>query len=228
MDRDQLIEYLERGLSLNQISVLISRDPSTVGYWVRKHGLTANGRRKYAPRGGLTREELEPLLEQDLTLRQIAARLDRSTSTVRHWISKLGLELSRRRSANAEAAHAARAAGRNRFTGACGRHGETEFLLFRSGRHRCARCNIEAVIRRRRKVKRTLVQEAGGCCARCGFAEDARALQFHHRDPAEKEFGLAHKGVTLAIDRSRAEARKCVLLCANCHAMVESGAATLS
>lgn len=228
MDRDQLEAWLEQGLSLNQIGALTSRDPSTVGYWVKKHGLTANGRWKYAPRGGLTHEQLEPLVEQGLSLRQIAQRLDRSTSTVRHWMAKLGLELSRRRTANAEAAHEALVAGQNRFGGLCAVHGETEFLVFRSGRHRCARCNVDAVMRRRRKVKRTLVEEAGGGCARCGFAEDVSALQFHHLDPAQKEFGLAQRGVTLAIDRSRAEVRKCALLCANCHAMVESGAVTLS
>ena len=53
MDRDRLKRYLEQGLSLPQIGALENRDPSTVGYWVRKHGLEANGRGKYAPRGAL-------------------------------------------------------------------------------------------------------------------------------------------------------------------------------
>jgi IS30 family transposase len=53
MDRELLERYLKQGLSLPQIGALIGRDPSTVGYWVQKHGLVANGRAKYAPRGGL-------------------------------------------------------------------------------------------------------------------------------------------------------------------------------
>jgi hypothetical protein len=44
VDRDRLKVYLEQGLSLIQIGALENRDPSTVGYWVRKHGLEANGR----------------------------------------------------------------------------------------------------------------------------------------------------------------------------------------
>jgi ribosomal protein L30E len=47
-------------------------------------------------------------------------------------------------------------------------------------------------------------------------------------DPAEKEFGLARHGVTRSLDRARVEAAKCVLLCANCHAEVESGMAALA
>jgi transposase len=31
--------YLRRGLSLEQIAALTGRHPSTVAYWVKKHGL---------------------------------------------------------------------------------------------------------------------------------------------------------------------------------------------
>jgi hypothetical protein len=53
------------------------------------------------------------------------------------------------------------------------------------------------------------------------------ALQFHHLNPQEKEFGLAVSGRTRAIAELRREAEKCVLLCANCHVEVERGIASL-
>jgi hypothetical protein len=53
------------------------------------------------------------------------------------------------------------------------------------------------------------------------------ALHFHHRDPAQKKFGIARRGFTRSIDKMRAEAAKCVPLCSNCHAEVEAGIATL-
>ena len=227
MDRELLAGWLEQGLSLSEIGALTDRNPSTVGYWVNKHGLVANGKATYAPRGGLTREQLVPLVERGATLQEMADELDRSTSTIRHWMRKYGLEVIRHHR-DRDRALAALRAGETRFVGACRLHGEVEFLVFRSGRHRCARCNAEAVIRRRRKVKRLLVEEAGGGCARCGFDDHPSALHFHHLDPAGKEFGVSSKGVTIALDRSRAEARKCILLCANCHALVEAGVATLS
>jgi hypothetical protein len=53
------------------------------------------------------------------------------------------------------------------------------------------------------------------------------ALEFHHLDPGEKRLEVNAKGVSLALETLRAEAQKCILLCANCHAEVERGLATL-
>jgi 5-methylcytosine-specific restriction endonuclease McrA len=92
---------------------------------------------------------------------------------------------------------------------------------------RCRMCRAEAVARRRRKVKRILVDEAGGRCRICGYDRCIAALEFHHIHPREKSFGLAQRGITRAIEKVREEAAKCVLLCANCHVEVETGAAEL-
>jgi hypothetical protein len=70
-------------------------------------------------------------------------------------------------------------------------------------------------------MKEILVGEAGGACNVWGYAASPRALHFHHLDPADKRFALNAKGVALALDTLRVEARKCVLLCSNCHAEVE-------
>jgi hypothetical protein len=109
----------------------------------------------------------------------------------------------------------------------CPKHGVTRFYVRSDGGFRCARCSADSVSRRRREVKRTLVKEAGGACVICGFDEHPAALQFHHLNPEAKDFNLSNKGLTKAITRMRAEARKCVLLCANCHALVGVGARVL-
>jgi hypothetical protein len=49
------------------------------------------------------------------------------------------------------------------------------------------------------------------------------ALGFHHLDPSTKSFGLAQGGITRAIDEVRREAEKCIMVCSNCHAEIESG-----
>jgi len=77
-------------------------------------------------------------------------------------------------------------------------------------------------------VKEILVREAGGRCTICGYDRYIGALEFHHVNPDEKRLGLAMGGITLAIERLRAETRRCVLLCANCHAEVEAGVTSLS
>lgn len=76
-------------------------------------------------------------------------------------------------------------------------------------------------------MKQVLVEEAGGCCAICGYERYVGGLAFHHLDPATKVTGLAQKGTALSIERLREEAQKCVLLCHNCHAEVEAGSAEL-
>jgi hypothetical protein len=79
------------------------------------------------------------------------------------------------------------------------------------------------VSRRRRRLKEILVREAGGRCGICGYDRWVGALQFHHRDGEEKEFGLADRGLTRSLEVVRREAAKCILLCANCHSEVEAG-----
>jgi len=95
------------------------------------------------------------------------------------------------------------------------------------GHFRCRRCRAAAVTRRRRKVKAILVSEAGGRCRLCGYDRSARALHFHHIVPSAKRLEINAKGVSLSIDTLRAEARKCILLCSNCHAEVEDGIAAV-
>lgn len=105
----------------------------------------------------------------------------------------------------------------------CRVHGETEFVERPDGSMRCKRCRSQAVSRRRRKVKAILIAEAGGACILCGYSRSVRALEFHHLDPGAKRFGLSSQGLARSLETMRVEARKCVLLCSNCHAEVEDG-----
>ena len=59
--------------------------------------------------------------------------------------------------------------------------------------------------------------EAG--CKNCG-TKDFRVLDFHHRDPGEKNFCVSH--TTKGEKNTLAEAKKCDVLCANCHRIVEA------
>jgi hypothetical protein len=82
-------------------------------------------------------------------------------------------------------------------------------------------------VRRRRRVKQTLVAEAGGRCQICHYSRCLAALEFHHLDPSAKAFAVSKRGAH-SIARLRTEVRKCVLLCSNCHAEVEAGLVELS
>jgi cytochrome c553 len=71
-------------------------------------------------------------------------------------------------------------------------------------------------------LKQVLVAEAGGCCAVCGYDRTVVNLHFHHVDPAKKSFEVnVSRGK--ALEAYRQEAKKCVLVCANCHGEIEAG-----
>jgi transposase len=176
----------------------------------------------------LTRAQLEPLVDGGLTIAEIAVRLDRSKTTVRHWLQRHGLRTrsprGRRRSAQSQAASQA---GLVVVRMICPSHDDTAFVRTGRGYYRCRRCRAEAVSRRRRKMKEILVHEAGGACVVCGYAGNMRALHFHHVRPHEKRLEINAKGVALSLATLRAEALKCVLVCSNCHAEIEDGVVSL-
>jgi 5-methylcytosine-specific restriction endonuclease McrA len=218
MDRGVLEAWIAEGLSLDEMGRLADRHPSTVSYWLRKYGLEAVGAEVHRARGPLEREELASLVEAGLSIRQLADATDRSTASVRHWLATYDLQtrLAETRQLVAGAAGAD-------LELVCRHHGRTTFRRRASDtQYRCLRCRSEQVIERRRRMRATLVEEAGGACAVCGYARYVGALHFHHLDPATKRFGIGG-GSTRSLERNRIEAAKCVLLCSNCHAEVEAG-----
>ena len=66
---------------------------------------------------------------------------------------------------------------------------------------------------KRRRIKETLVSENGGKCFFCGYNRYIGALEFHHKDPSQKDFHISQTG----INKAREESKKCVLVCSNCH-----------
>lgn len=216
MQKELLEECLAEGLSLEAIGKKVGKHESTVSYWLKKHGLEAARAEKHASKGAPSKEEMERLLAAGLSLREIAHRLDRSLATIRHWMQRYELKPNPRRKRGSEDES-------REMVSRCHHHGETSFVREGRGYYRCKRCRVEATGRRRRALKRILVDEAGGKCVLCGYSRCYRALEFHHLDPKTKEFQLAHRGRTRSIAKLRAEARKCILLCSNCHAEVEAG-----
>ena len=224
MDRASLELLLSQGLSLSEIGRRFDRHESTVGYWVRKHGLEAVNRDRHGARGGLDAERLKSLVAAGGSIATIARDLGRGKGTIRYWLRHYGLRTSGQQGPHGgQATRSAKAAGQVRVERVCRHHGLTDFWLEGRGYYRCQRCRWEAVSRRRRKVKQILVDEAGGSCVLCGYGRYIGALHFHHLDPARKAFHLSDQGVTRSLASARAEASKCVLLCSNCHAEVETG-----
>ena len=71
---------------------------------------------------------------------------------------------------------------------------------------------------RGRRRKRELIRLKGGKCSLCGYRRNSSALEFHHSSPQLKSFALDLRALSNRKWQSvLEEARKCALVCSNCH-----------
>lgn len=69
----------------------------------------------------------------------------------------------------------------------------------------------------RRNIKKWAVEYKGGECERCGYNKCIEALDFHHKDPNEKDFCISDRNINQNWEEIKKELDKCEMLCANCH-----------
>ena len=68
-----------------------------------------------------------------------------------------------------------------------------------------------------------VVKYKGGKCALCGYQRCMQALELHHLQGTQKDFGISERGYTRSWDAVQREADKCLLVCANCHRELHAG-----
>ena len=82
---------------------------------------------------------------------------------------------------------------------------------------------VTSVQKRRYKLKELSVEYKGGKCEVCGYDRCLKALEFHHLDPNEKDFGIIKVGYSLGWEKVKQELDKCIMVCANCHREIHEG-----
>ena len=102
----------------------------------------------------------------------------------------------------------------------CEKHGHTEFTYSSKYKIKCIKCQSVRKSLRKNRNRQELLKLHGSKCSVCSYDKCSSALQFHHIDPSEKEFEISESAYSL--ENLISEAKKCVLLCANCHAEVEN------
>ena len=79
------------------------------------------------------------------------------------------------------------------------------------------------VDKRRKSLKIKAVEYKGGKCQCCGYYASCWALDFHHLDSSQKEFGISRRRHTRSWEKLQKELDKCILVCRNCHAEIHHG-----
>ena len=85
-----------------------------------------------------------------------------------------------------------------------------------------SKTNSENVCNFVKNRKSNLISLFNNKCCLCGFDAFQEALDFHHVNPEEKELKLS-SNIMVSLDKQIAEARKCILVCANCHRGIHAG-----
>lgn len=107
----------------------------------------------------------------------------------------------------------------------CKKHGLTKHFERKDVNHkyfRCGKCSSQWITNNRIKKKKELVKMFGGACKICGYKKYVGALDFHHLNPKTKSFALSVKGLSYSWDSILKEAKKCIMLCKNCHTEIEN------
>ena len=76
--------------------------------------------------------------------------------------------------------------------------------------------------------KQKAVDYKGGKCIVCGYNAYLGAMDFHHRNPLEKDgYGTGALKAHWSFERNKPEIDKCVLVCVRCHREIHGGIITI-
>lgn len=77
---------------------------------------------------------------------------------------------------------------------------------------------IKAVQEQKQKYKAEWVEFKKTLkCQKCGYNKHHNALDFHHKDPKEKDRAVSYFVARKLFKKAMEETKKCMVLCANCH-----------
>lgn len=160
----------------------------------------------------LEREALEAMLAEGCSLEEIGQRVGRDATTVSYWAKKHGLHVPLREK------HAPKGGvSRDLLAELVAQGLSTRQIAERVGM-------TPTPVRRWLKRYGLQTQRARQLRSARSGEQFMSVCSVH----GKTVFQIRSDGVTRSLERARAEARKCVLLCATCHAEVESGFVTLS
>ncbi len=81
----------------------------------------------------------------------------------------------------------------------------------------CRECVATKKRKQSRVAKQNCIDYKGGRCEVCGYSKCMTAIEFHHRDPSQKDFDISRRRTVKLTDEFKRELDKCAILCANCH-----------
>lgn len=143
---------------------------------------------------------LQQLVKDGLSSHHIAKKLNISQTTSYYWIRRYNLTTQKKHH--------------------CRKCGESNSSKFSPGRFtECRKCRVLEQKGRYKKYKKELIDYMGGKCQLCGYNKCMAALDFHHKNPEEKNPNWKNIR-SWTPSKSKKEIDKCILVCRNCHSEI--------
>jgi transposase len=167
----------------------------------------------------MDRDLLVSCVEQGMSTRQISIEFNKGQTTTRYWLKKFNLK-TKNKSFSQGYNYPKRVDKNNQYCCECNIKLTLENAYNRKSRNiytsYCKSCYSKYTLSRRLNFKKKCVDYKGGFCVSCGYDKDITALEFHHKNPQEKEINPS-KMLNKSWDFIKNELDKCILLCSNCH-----------
>lgn len=175
----------------------------------------------------MDKSTLESMVNQGLSTHQMAKSLNYSQTNVMHWLRKFGLKTQKKSLKEEPRVKNITLMDGVQFKpcSKCKELKELKTQFYMTGGHVhswCKACNNRITYEKQIIRKAECVKYKGGKCIVCGYDKYFGALQFHHLNPAEKEFNIGQLR-SYSLNMLKKELDKCALLCGNCHSEVHHG-----
>ena len=149
----------------------------------------------------MDKEILKKQIKKGLSTRQIGKSLNKSQSSIKHWLNKYNLKTIQ----SFEKPH---------LCEDCGENDSNKF--YSRQKQKCKKCHNKRTAKDGKNKRIKAIELLGSSCQHCGYNKCSSALEFHHIDPTIKDVNYSTmRGWTFS--RIKKELDNCILLCANCH-----------
>ena len=160
----------------------------------------------------MEKEIFKELINEGLSTREMAYRINRSQTSVRYWLNKYELKTIKTKSVGNDVKKCC----------SCGEIKEKKEFYKKTGnslQSYCKICLLEFQKNRWIERKKEAIIYKGSKCIECGLSypnEPYVIFDFHHSDPKSKKYDWRRMKL-LGKKKLNEEIDKCELLCSNCH-----------
>lgn len=170
----------------------------------------------------MNKNELEECIANDMSTYQIANKYNISQLKARYWLKKHNIQTKFQICRYKDVAE-------HKICTKCNvlKPKNDFYKKSENSRHTnsyCKECVKNGVTILKRNFKQECINYKGGKCILCEYNKCNSALEFHHTNPQEKDFHISDSGAHKLTNKIKLELDKCILVCANCHREIHSGA----